>query len=456
MLFALIAASILPSCSSKDSDDARDLLLSIPSDASMVGIADLHEVLEKAGCDIDGTEIKPGKEFSEAIGKSGSDLGRIFRLITEGGIDPSVAAIFLEGYNFYIAGFVADPDLFRETIEKEFGEKFADSGEVSVCGNVALSGSRFWVCLSSRNTIRPDDIRHFINLTEKQSIISNKKAAALEKLSHHIQGWGDIKGCLAAAGLDFASRATAMMALEAMYADPAEFLWELDFEKGELEGELSVFNTKGGVARFLYPVAKIDADAIRSLSTNSDALFAIAISPETVRMLREETKTKGVSMLGLLAGALGCVDGTCVYSGDIDKNVNGFLSTTGSGTADISDILSSYGLKVTKEGKLLRFASGLPSGRITPDEAATLLKGAMAGAIFSGRLLSDKGMSTSFSCAAVKLVPEKGGLQLDFTVASADKGRNILLSILSAETKTPALKTASQTPAVKTEDNENR
>lgn len=426
----------LASCSKGKSADARDLLLTVPSDVSAIAVADIRSILEDAGCKIDGSTVKPDKEFSAALEKaaaSGESAARAVSYFSEGGVDPSVAVVFMQGYNTYLAGFLSDPDKFKAKAEKDFGEKFQTDGNIAFCGNTAVSGNRFWICISSRNTINSDNIKHFASLGEKQSILSVKEVAALETLSHHIAGWGDIKGCLnSIAQLDFASKATASMAIEAMFADASAFVWHLDLDKGKLTAALSVLNSKGGVAAFLYPSAKIDASSVKNLTNGSDALVAAAISPKMIKQLVDETGTKGISMLGILARSLECVDGTCVYSGDSDKNISGFFSTTGSGTASLSDLLSQYGLKVTKDGKLLRFASGLPSGPVSPEEAAEILKGSMAGAIVSGRLLRSDDKESPFSYAATLLRPEKGGMEFRIILSAKDTKRNILLTIMDA------------------------
>lgn len=425
------------SCSKEESADARDLLLTVPSDVSAIAVADIRGILEDAGCRIEGSTVKPDKEFSEVLSRaasSGESAAQAVSYLSEGGVDPSVAVIFLQGYNTYLAGFLSNPDKFKAKAEKDFGEKFQTDGNIAFCGNTAVAGNRFWICLSSRNTINADNIKHFSSLGEKQSILSVKEVARFETLSHHIAGWGDIKGCLnSVPQLDFATKATVSMAIETMFADASAFVWHIDFAKGRLNAELSVLNSKGGIAAFLYPAAKINPSSVKELTNGSDALVAAAISPKMIKQLVDETGSKGISMLGILAHSLACVDGTCVYSGDTDKNISGFFTTTGSGTAPLSDLLSQYGLKVTKDGDLLRFASGLPSGPVSPDEAAEILKGSMAGAIVSGRLTRSDDKESPFSHTALLLRPEKGGMEFRMTLAAKDTKRNILLTIMEAQ-----------------------
>ncbi len=430
---ALIISSLLSlaSCSKSESADTSDLLSSIPSDVSVVATANLKSILEDMGCKVEGTSVKPGKEAISAFDAAkNKNLQKLLDYIYDGGVDPSVAAFFMEGYNAYIAGFLADPDKFKAKVEKDFEETFSTDGKISTCGNIAVEGNRFWIAASSNNTIVISDIKHFSTLSEKQSILSNKTAAeTLKTLDHDIMAWGDIKGCLNAAGLDFSTKAAVNMAIEGAFADASDMVANLDFEKGILTSELTVLNSKGGIAKFLFPTGKVQPDAVKKLNASCDAIFAMAITPEMVKQLQEQTKTQGVSMMGMVASLLSSIDGTCVYSGDNDKNIAGFLTTTGSGTATLSDMLSQYGYKVTKDNNLLRFTQGTPSGPIQAADAAEKFKGCAAGLLLSGSLLdnNEKGM---ISTLVVTLNPDKGGVLFKLTITSTDSKKNILLSLI--------------------------
>lgn len=421
----------LSSCSKNDTADTTDLLSSIPSDVSVVATANLKAILEDMGCKVEGTSVKPGKDAISAFeAAKNKNLEKFLDYIYDGGVDPSVAAFFMEGYNAYIAGFLDDPDKFKAKVEKDFGETFSGDGKIATCGNVAVEGNRFWIAVSSENTIVTSDIKHFSTLSEKQSILSNKTAAeTLKTLDNDITAWGDIKGCLNAAGLDFSTKAAANMAIEGMFADASDMVANLDFEKGRMSAEMTVLNSKGGIAKFMFPTGKIQADAIKKLNASGDALFAIAITPEMVKQLQEQTKSQGVSMMGMVASLISSLDGTCVYAGDNNKNVAGFLSTTGSGTASLSDLISQYGYKVTKDDKLLRFSQGSPSGPISAEQAAEQLKGSAAGLLLSGDLF-DGNEKSDLSMLSVTLDPDKGGMLFKVALYSQDSKKNIILSLI--------------------------
>lgn len=444
-LFSLIAFSgiiismLLSSCSGNSTADTRELLATIPSDVSFVAVANLKAVIEDAGAKVDGSTVKIDKDLAAKIAAADSTafLPRFISYVADGGVDPSVAAVFREGYNTFAAGFLADTDKFKELVEKEFGGKFTADGDIATCGNVAVSGNRFWVCVTSRNTINPSDIKHFTSLSEKQSIISNKNAdTALSDMDHDIQAWGDIKGVLNAAGLDFGSKAAATMALETIFDDAESMAWTADFEKGKFVATGMVMNSKGGLAKFNFPTSEIDQSVIRKIEGNKNSVLAVAIPSKLIKALEEQTKSKGASMIGMLLPMLSSLDGTCVYTEDADKSASAIISTNGGGTAELSDLLNQYGYTVKKDGKLLlcsKKGEGTANPAETPsvnaDEAAKLLKGGMLGVIYC---LSDMPAvnAHNLSNTVLLLSPEKNSLSISFSLISATPKDNIILNLL--------------------------
>lgn len=89
-----------------------------------------------------------------------------------------------------------------------------------------------------------------------------------------------------------------------------------------------------------------------------------------VKKLKEETGGKGMSMIGILAGMIQSVDGTCVAAVSESGNVRGVISTTGHGTADLSNMLGQFGFEVVKEGRLLRVGKGAVEGAVSATDAA--------------------------------------------------------------------------------------
>lgn len=392
-------------CSSDRSADVRSLLSTIPSDASAVGVADIETILSG----------KAAASRLESLGQAG--------------IQPSVGAFFLEGFNAYFTGFVANSDNFKKYVEAKTGEKFKSEGDFEICGNVAASSSQFWICLSSRNTVSSAEIRRFMALQEKQSALTLPNVADMADLKEEIQLWGDIRGCLNAAELDYATRASISMAIESIFSDATEFTASAKSGKGKLILNLTVLNSKGGIAGLNLPKGKIEADAITRLGGSASAFAAIGVSPELVASVREQTRSKGVSVLGYMMGAFSSLDGTVAMRANDKENLALIFTTQGS-TADLTDLLSQTGFKTSKEGVYVLASKGsADQGAITAQEAAGLLKGAMAGIVADTSILPFADAET-VSKSAVLLHPDKGGLAVEATIFAADPKSDLLLTLL--------------------------
>lgn len=67
LLCLLVALMPLFNSCKKEPLDISDIIGTVPASAGFVGGLNIRSLLEKAGCDIDGTEIKPGKDLEEWI-----------------------------------------------------------------------------------------------------------------------------------------------------------------------------------------------------------------------------------------------------------------------------------------------------------------------------------------------------------------------------------------------------
>lgn len=425
---ALAALMMLAGCSKDNSADVSDLLRTIPADASVVMVMDLKSMLEKADCTVSGGDLKPGKELAKLIESSKEgDMKSTLEQFKESGVEWSGAALFVEGYNTYLTGFLNDSGKFKALMEKKFNEKYS-SGEISMCGNTAVNGDRFWICLNSNNTIVENDIRHFTSLSEKQSILSNESVGKLQTLTSDIAGWGDIKGVLNLAGLDFTQRAVYTMALETAFVDAVELEWNVNIDKDACVAELTLLNSKGGIAKFNFPVEKIDETVVKNLNTSAEGFAAIAVSRKMLEQLKEQTSKEGFSLLGAMVNMMGSVDGTIAAAMGDDDAATGIITTTGHGTTDLSDALSQWGFTVNKEGTDLKFSRGNVSGPLSAADAAGMLKGSVAGLV-----LTDEGSGwvSRFKSVAVTFRSDKGGLKGVVTVKGKDPKRKFLLSLIA-------------------------
>lgn len=436
-LGCLIVSSLLPSCSG-DKADVSELLATVPADASAVIAVNVKKLVEKAGCEIDGSKIIPGKEveqiMKQADDSTSNDIKTLRRLLNgEAGIDPTVAVIFMEGNELYFTGFLADPNKFKQFNEKEFKAQFTESEGISSLGNVALKGNQFWIHASHQNYINVSQVSRFTSLNDKLSFLSNAYADKISTFSKDIEGWANLSSLYNASGMSFQQKAMAGMGLAVLFSDAQDIAFFADFDKGKMVTALNFIDSKGNPAKFNLPTDRIDVGLIKEVSPSSDAIFAMAISPKLVEQLQKDLGDKNVPGLGRLMPALSAIDGTCVVANAPDA-FKGMVSTKGDNTSALSDFLSSsLNVTVTKDGKLLRFEKGTVSGKLSADDMASRFKGAMIAAAFS----SDKLSSSQFNGLKYKdmvalLTPSEGSMKFEVTITSDNDKENFLLTYIKS------------------------
>lgn len=427
--FFLPFALLLPSCSSDKAADAEELIATVPNDASLVAVVNVGTVLEKAGCTVDGQNITAGKEASAAVAKIKDphvrDLANAI-LSGKSGIDPSVIAVFRQGYYTYLTGVAADPAKFKECFAGQTGSGFKADGDVETAANVALSGNRFWVNVG-QHAVDPNDIRHFKSLDKTQSFLENKQSEQLCKVDRDIKGWANITGILNSADIPFQQRATVQVALQTLFEDPSAVLFSASAEKGAFAAEASVLNSKGNTARYLLPTEKLDIKTIESIGGTTDALMAVSVPHKLIEKLTKEAESKSVSMLGIYLKMLGGIDGTAAFAYCENGDYRAVISTNGTDMSAVSDFLSQGGATVTIDGKKLRVSKGSMAGAKLPvAELAPAFKGAVAGVA-----VGNFGKNEGPKAGSLMLVSENGGIVFKIKAEMADKNENALLQILN-------------------------
>lgn len=436
VLTAIIISSLLSSCSG-DKADVSELLATVPADASAVVAVNVKNLVEKAGCKIDGSTIVPGKEVEALFADNDSTdiTSQRIRDIFNGnaGIDPTVALAFLEGTDLYITGFAASPDKFREFVKNEFEGDFQKTGDVETLGNVALKGNQFWIHASHRNDVSAEQITRFVSLNDKLSFLSNGYAEKIASFSHDIEGWANLSSLYNASGLSFQQKALAGMGLAVLFADAQDIAFQGDFLPGQLLTSLSVLNSKGEPAKFNLPTDRIDVGMVKNLGESADNIIALAISPKLIEQLQKDLGDKNIPGMDLLAPALAALDGTSVVE-MADGAIKGVVATKGEATAALSDLISqSLNVTVTKDGKLLRFEQGEMTGSLRNAEVADRFKGAMFAVVTK---------STQFALDEVKnmmvkdiffaLIPSDGSMSLEVAISTESPKENFLLTYIKS------------------------
>ena len=430
MAVIVLTAVCLPSCSSDQSADAGDIIATIPSDASLVAVANTKAILEKAGCKVNGEKITASKEVTSAIGNIKNPGMRKFAQALasgESGIDPSVTVVFQIGYYYYITGFLADPGSFKKAVKEDAGMNFEAQDGIDIAGNIAVSGNRYWVNLN-QHFIDPKEVKHFTTLDESQSFMSNRYADRLCKISTDIEGWGNISGILRTLDMPFQRQATAQIALQTLFEDPASFSFSMTVNDNELKGDFAIINSKGNIAKYILPAENIDMKQVESIGGKGEMLFAVAIPNKLIKKLTEETSSKSPSMLGLYLQGMTGLDGTAAVAFNEKGDMKGVISTNGKNLSPLTMLLDEQQINVTRDGDALRISKGAAMDGAEISTLASPLKGAIAGvsmATRAGRPFKAAGIS------AFSLRQEGKGIKLSFMMRSDDKKENILLSALA-------------------------
>lgn len=422
---------LLEACSGSKGADISDLLATVPSDASAVVAFNVRSTLEKAGCSIDGDKVTMSPALEKALSDSkGADIKRFFN--GDYGVDPSAAVVFVEGHDIYLTGYLAQPAQFKKAVEKETGAAFQGS-PVETAANFAVKAQQFWVRLSHRNDISPDEISRFSSLTDRLSFMANDYGDDLADLNHDIKGWSNIVGLFNTAGLDFQTRSIMRMAIESIFEDAEDLTFEADFEKGRFLAVTRVLNEKGDPAKYLLPADKIDVSAIEKASPSQNLLLGVALPQSLISEVRKQVGDKGISVLGAILPMLECVDGTVVTSIAADGAFRGVIPTNGKSTSQLTDLITSQlDAQMSKEGNDLIFSHGNVAGAIVTKDVASKFKGASFGLVMAPEPKDSSATAEGLKNISVMFEGTSGSLQLRIEAEAINSSESILVSALQA------------------------
>lgn len=430
---------LLSACKS-DRSDLSDLLKTVPSSAAAVIGIHIEDLLEDAGCKIDDNKIKPGKELTPFIDKMSESDKKDLQVLLDGdtGISLESAVIFYDSGRSLLTFFLYDNNKFKEFVEKQSGDSFREESGVQLMNNIAYKGNQAWVCLSSYRRIDPDGIASYASLSESQSYLQNKLAHIILESDEDIVGCGDFSALVSNA-FDRSTSTMVSLFKGLLFDDVDALAFNMDFEKGEAEFELSFLNDKGKPAKYLLPAEKIDLNTVKMLGGTCNSLVALTVTPKTIDKLDKLGSAFGGGIFGKLTETLKNIDGTIAIasSGEKFSDVNGIVTTSGDVSSDVKSFISQASDTMAEEGKYLKFSKGEVSGSLSVDNVAGLLKDYCMGAVLDiksvdGMFGMDPKVAASFSTVTIGLKPDDGGVKLKTEIKAVDQKENILISLLKA------------------------
>lgn len=427
-LVITLLVALMSACSADRTQEIKDLLQTVPADATMVTTIDVEKILKEMDCKVNKGEVEPGKDLAKILdGARDNKLKDFLKQMTKSGMEFSVMAVFMESSRMYATGYINDTDQFRRFVEEDTGDEFS-GGTVKICRNYAMSGEQFWYDITDRYPMDEENIKHYKSLSESQSILSNKNARKLLDSKSSITGWIDIKGLLSMSDMGFSERAAATMAMEMAFDDASDIAWNAALNKDEFRLEAEILNSKGGIAKFNFPTDKIDAAVVKKLTSPATGFMAIAINEKMMDLIKNEVNKEGVSMAKIILNMLSCVQGTsaCSLGAKNSDGMNAIISTTGRNTSDLMEMVESQGLDVKKNGNDLIISKGEVEGDVEASEAAAAFDGAMFGVLLSGEFIDKDNMKYMSLVAEA----DKGGLKVKVLLKGADPKRKFLLNML--------------------------
>lgn len=413
----IMVALMATSCTNNNSGDARDLLGTVPSDAAGVMMVNLRAVLEKTGFKVKDGVVTPPEEVRKSMAESGDKEGmESLKALLDGdaGVSFNVALAFYSDQP-YVTMILDDPAKTRKFIAGQTKTEFVETEGVEISGDYAIKGNQLWI--AGEYAPRPEQINKFATLGEKQSWLSNKYADKLTSLSHDfntIAGFSSLSQVLGMQSRSMAREvAQASMIASAIFEDPSYLTMTGDIDKKSVKLNFTVLNEDCDPAKYLLPAGKIDAAAVKALGGTGNYIWAVDVPAKLIKKVKQMASAFGgnlpSSVLGLLDPIAGTIAGIGIDSAD---DYSMLVTTTGDGTGDLVSMMSSMGA-VTREGKFVKVTNGdrKVTGPITADQGASLLKGAVAGGIFS-----DPQGSNGVTRVSVVARTSDGGLNVEVTV----------------------------------------
>lgn len=433
----LMMLPFMNSCK-QEATDASDLLATVPSSAGMVVGVNLKSLLEKTGCEVNGTEIVAGKEMKEllatiqkdSVTRKNADALNLF-LSGDSGIDPSGAIVFADAYGTYVTAMLADTQKFYDFVEKQTGDKFTEENGVKVCREIAVLGAQVWVSVSG-SSIDAKAVKNYAALEKGQSFVSNPFADKVSNIANDIVGWSRINTLFQQkGGISTSDIAAFNMMLGMSYEGATSISFAVDFLKGETKASLHVLNDEGKPAKYLFPFEKVDTSLVKSLGENANAVFSLVITKEAVKKMEQLNSSLG-GPYGEVMGYFKALDGTiAVAFSDITdplKGIRGVITTNGDASGLMN--LVSQLCPAKKDGKLIRLENGTLDGSFKLADVADFLKGSGGGGVMSlsgfGFDPSEAGIA-SFGFAGR---PDGAGASLEFVLKSTDPSENFLITVM--------------------------
>ena len=428
-LAALIVAVMLTGCGGGEKTDT--LLRSVPAGSPAVAVINIETMLRDAGVEVSDGEAEIPDSLRSVLGDWP---------LAGDGLDCSSAVAFHNAGRFVVTFRLTDGSKMERYYSTRSKATFADDGELRVSsdGHMVLSESQGWW---SSGTLSAGEVRKFLTLEEKESVVSRGYAESLMTPGagvHCVCAVGSL--ALLTGSPEGALKTQAALAL--IFENPAYIVSDIRFLPGCAEATGMVLDDKCMPASTAVKFKNIDIRQLSSSGLCGDAF--IAMNPDS------ESVGKLLDRYGAISGIPeGVVKSLRSLSGDMAMGVS-FVNTypmfptfdffatfrdadAAAGAGDFISGLTNETGKVKADGKVLRIDTGTPLG-LPISEVADRFDGAVAGAWLSQegmRLVYTEAWCHAFGDASVMLRPLDNTLRVEVRLGTTP-GRNAAISLLEA------------------------
>ena len=418
-MMMLLAAS----CSKDNDTVARELLATVPSNASVVALIDGEQMAEKGG----GDEQMPSLLNYLASTFKNGDSAKVKNMLTTlvKHWDPTAAVVFMDGQNVYLTTPVSDPSALAEAVAKQSGAQLSADGDMKYNGSIAIIGNQVWVSLGN-GSIQPTAIKNYSKYADNQSF------AGVEYCDHMVDSDKDINALVNVSALmSMATGANSFgsqLVLSTLFDNASYLGFEADFGKGEADFEAKVLTSKFKEAKFLLPVSKIDTKTVASAAPSAGVLMAVNIDSKLVSKIKDIATGLGGQIPSDWLAMIDPIDGTIAIATEADSdNLSGVITTNGGSTVALSQLLSEYKFTVTTQPDRLLFTQGTGvKGSIDMAKASGYFNGAWAGVVATP--VAGNG-APSLKESYIMLTPNGSSLALKGKAIFADAKKNALQQI---------------------------
>lgn len=415
---------LLAASCSKDNDTvARELLATVPSNASVVALIDGEQMADKGG----GDEQMPIllNHLASMFKDGDSAKAKAILSVLVKHWEPTAAVVFMDGRNIYLTTPVSDPSALADEVSKQSGAPLSTDGDMKYNGNIAIIGNQVWVSLGDGST-QPTAIMNYSKYADNQSF------AGVEYCDKMVDSDKDINALVNVSALmSMATGANSFgsqLVLSTLFDNASYLGFEANFGNGEADFEAKVLTSKFKEAKFLLPVSKIDTKTVASASPSAGVVMAVNIDSRLVSKIKDIATGLGGQIPSEWLAMIDPVDGTIAIATEADSdNMSGVITTNGGSTVALAHLLAEYKFTVSTQPDRLLFNQGSGvKGSIDMTKASGYFNGAWAGVVATPA--PGKGTPSLKECYMM-LAPHGSSLALKGKAIFADPKKNALQQI---------------------------